>query len=172
VSAVPWSVERLAAHHVLDGFDCGVAAETEWLLRHARQAQAAGTAVTWVACDQDRPVVRGYYTLCNASVAPEQATARATAGAGRYPIPAVLLARLGVDRQAQGRGLGGALLRDALKRTAKQAEQVGVRVVLVHAENDEAKEWYQWRANFEPMPGNPLHLMLLMKDLRRTLAES
>ena len=77
----------------------------------------------------------------------------------------VLLARLAVDTSEQGSGLGRALLKDALLRAASAADIIAVRAVLVHALNDEARRFYM-RFDFEPSPVQPLHLMLLMKDIR------
>ena len=78
----------------------------------------------------------------------------------------LLLARLAVDRRFQGQGLGAELLRDAMLRAISVSDQVGVRGVLVHAKDDAARRFYE-RFDFEPLPGNELHLVMLMKDLKR-----
>lgn len=78
----------------------------------------------------------------------------------------MLLARLAVDRSEQGQGLGKALLKDALLRTSQAADIAGIRALLVHAKDDEARLWYHEKYNFEPSPTDPFHLFLLMKDLR------
>lgn len=83
----------------------------------------------------------------------------------------MLLARLAVDRTEHGRGLGRTLLRDALLRTAEAAEIAGIRAILVHAKDDQARKWYK-ALDFEPSPTNPSHLFLLLKDLRATLRGS
>jgi GNAT superfamily N-acetyltransferase len=82
------------------------------------------------------------------------------------PIPVVLLARLAVDRTWQGRGLGPGLLKDAILRVLRAAEGIGVRALLVHAKDDKAKAFYI-HYDFEPLPGYPLHLVLLLKDARK-----
>jgi GNAT superfamily N-acetyltransferase len=81
------------------------------------------------------------------------------------PIGVVLLARLAVDEAEKGAGLGRALLKDALLRAASAADIIAVRAVLVHALNEDARRFYV-RFDFEPSPVRPLHLMLLMKDIR------
>lgn len=83
----------------------------------------------------------------------------------------ILLARLGLDRSEQGSGLGGDLLRDALARCAAAADEIGGRAVLVHAKDEAAAGFYQ-RWGFQPLPENPHHLYLLMKDLRASLERS
>ena len=76
-----------------------------------------------------------------------------------------ILARLAVDRTGQGRGLGRALVKDALPRTAAAADIAGIRALLVHARDDEARAWCE-ALEFETSPTDPRHLFLLMKDLR------
>jgi predicted N-acetyltransferase YhbS len=84
----------------------------------------------------------------------------------------VLLARLAVDSSVQGKGLGRALLRDALIRVAGAAEEIGIRVLLLHAKDEGARDFYLKCAEFESAPTDPLHLFLLMKDLRKSLQAS
>jgi GNAT superfamily N-acetyltransferase len=164
----PRLVEPLSAAHRLDEFDCGKPPLDDWLKRHALASQAAGSARCFVI-EADGPVV-GYYALAAAQVAPDAATERLLKGQPRArPIAAVLLARLAVDARHQGRGLGVALLRDALRRVDRAADEIGVRTVLVHAKDEEARRWYE-QFGFEPSPADPLQLVLLMKDLRAFLA--
>lgn len=122
--------------------------------------------------DQPDERVVGYYALAAGSVAPPDATRRLMQGAGRYHQPVVILTRLGVDRSAQGAGLGRALAVDALRRTADAAEVIGIRAVLIHCESDAARDSYLRLAKFEHSPTDPMHLLLLIKDLRRALGSS
>ena len=84
----------------------------------------------------------------------------------RYPISVMILARLAVDARQAGQGLGKALLKDALLRTAQAADIAGIRALLVHAKDNDAKAFYE-HFDFEPSPTDPYHLFLLMKDLQR-----
>jgi predicted N-acetyltransferase YhbS len=89
-------------------------------------------------------------------------------GLARHPVPVMVLARLAVDNQHQGKGLGKALLKDALLRTAQAADIAGIRCLLVHAKDDEARRWYEsWE--FEPSSTDPYHLFLLLKDIKSML---
>jgi GNAT superfamily N-acetyltransferase len=112
--------------------------------------------------------VVGYYTLAVGSVAPETAPPRVAQGLGRYPLPVTLLARLAVDVAEQGRGLGAALVKDAVLRTAQAADIVGSRALLVHAKDERARDFYR-KFGFEPSPVDDLQLYLLMKDIKRVL---
>jgi GNAT superfamily N-acetyltransferase len=155
------AVEPLSAAHVVAGFDCGSRAQSAWLVEHAPQAHRSGLSRVYVVRDVDADArVVGYYALSAGSVAP---------AAGRYHQPVVILTRLGVDRVAQGVGLGRALVVDALRRIASASEVIGVRAVLIHCETDAARDFYLRLAKFEPSPTDPMHLLLLMKDLRRAL---
>lgn len=161
--------EPLAKRHRLDEFECGEPALDEWLKRHARGAQASASARVFVATLKDRVTVVGYYALAAAQVAPEEATERARKGQPpARPVPAILLARLAVDRAHQRAGLGRSLLQDALIRCLDAAEAIGARVLLVHAKHDAAKAWYL-QYGFEESPSDPLHLMMLLKDVRAFL---
>lgn len=157
--------ERLARDHVRDDFDCGEPALDEWLKRHAQGADASESARVFVVTEDGATVV-AYYALAAAQVEPRSATARAAKGQPARPIPAILLARLAVDHRHQRRGLGRSLLQDVMLRCIAAAHEIGVRVLLVHAKHEQAKQWYE-QYGFEESPTDPLHLMLLMKDIRR-----
>jgi predicted N-acetyltransferase YhbS len=102
--------------------------------------------------------------LAAGSVQTDAAPARIKKGLGKYPVPIILLARLAVDQKEKGKGLGKALLKDALLRAFRASELVGCRAVLVHAKDASAQAFYS-RFGFEPSPPNELHLFLLMKDI-------
>jgi len=160
------SVELLTSNHDVSQFDCGKHVSlTDWLKRFARMNQASGDTRTYVVHRNLRVV--GYYSLAPGSVSRREATARASKAAPE-PIPIVLLARLAVDRQEQGLGLGSALLKDALLRAYAGAQIIVGRAVLVHAIDSEAAAFYR-KYGFESCPGFELYLMLLMKDLRASL---
>lgn len=161
--------EPLAKHHRFDDFRCGEPALDDWLQRHARAAQSSDSARVFVATLEDSETVVGYYAIAAVQVAPEDATARALKGQPRArPVPAILLARLAVDESHQGAGVGRSLLQDALLRCAEAADVIGARVLVVHAKHDAAKAWYM-RYDFEASPTDPLHLLMLLKDVRRLL---
>ena len=161
--------EPLGKHHRLDEFQCGEPALDEWLKRHARPAHASDSARVYVTTLEDGETVVGYYALAAAHVAPHEATARALKGQPQArPVPAILLARLAVDHNHQGVGLGRSLLQDVFLRCVEAADAIGARILLVHAKHDAAKRWYM-QYSFEESPSDPLHLVLLMKDLRAFL---
>ncbi|MBP7631188.1 MAG: GNAT family N-acetyltransferase [Acidimicrobiales bacterium] len=164
------SPEPLTAGHDLTPFRCRSAEQTGWLRQHARQSAAAGSTRVFVATAPDDPRVVAYYAWCMASLSVGAAPPRLRKGGGRYPQPVALLARLGVDHAHEGRGLGAALLQDVVARLLELSEEIGCRALLIHAEDDEARSFYEHLVpELEPSPTDPLHLVLLLKDLRRTL---
>lgn len=159
-------VRKLAATDRLDAFDCGQVALNRFLQRFAFVNQKAGSAQTWVCCQND--IVVGFYSLAVGSVDPLAAPARVTKGLPRHPVPVMILARFAVDKAHQRKGLGKALLKDALLRTAQAADIAGIRCLLVHAKDDAARQWYEsW--DFEPSPTDPYHLFLMLEDLKAML---
>jgi GNAT superfamily N-acetyltransferase len=152
-----------------EGFRCGVASLDTWLVEHAPGADAAGSARTYVVLDEEHDRVVGYYALTVASLEREEATGRASRGMPPHPIPTMLLARLAVDDSVQGEGVGAMLLADAMQRTLLVAEETGIRLLLVHAVNEDARNFYL-HYGFEASPSDPMNLQLLIKDIRATIA--
>ncbi len=157
--------EPLAPQHLLEGFDCGKPALNDWLLRHARQAQGSGSAKTFVVAEEDGRVA-GYFSLTVGQVDTLDAPERIRKGMGQYPVPVVILARLAVSRQDQGRGIGFGLLQDAIRRTMLIGEQAGIRAMLTHPVDDNAAQFYT-RFGFIASPLREQQLLLLLKDARR-----
>ena len=165
-------VEPLIPDHDRSTFDCGPNDQTIWFRQYALLAQQGDTARVFVARRHDDLRVVGYYALSAGSIEPEDAPTRVAAGAGRFPIPVVVLTRLGVDVSEQGRGLGTALVRDAFLQVAAVATRVGVRALMIHAASHEAAAFYlRHDPAFVSLPNHPLHLCLLMKDLRKAIRQ-
>lgn len=160
--------EALTRSHDAEEFDCGKASLNDYLKKQALADQAAGKSRSYVIVSDER--VFGYFSLAAASVEPQDATARASKGQGGQAIPAVLLGRLGLDVSLHCKGLGEALLVEALKRLLAAAETIGARVVLAHALDEQARAFYL-NFGFEQSPCHELLVMILMKDVRRSLLE-
>ena len=158
--------DSLDVQHRLEGFDCGKPALNDWLLRHARQAQSSGSAKTFVVADDDNVV--GYFSLAVGQVDTLEVPERIRKGMGLYPIPVVILARLAVSIQNQGKGIGLGMLQDAIRRTLLIAEQAGIRAMLTYPIDEEAARFYT-RFGFITSPLSEQQLLLLLKDARRSL---
>jgi GNAT superfamily N-acetyltransferase len=159
-------IEKLDRTHAVDDFDCGKEALDRFLIRHALQSQQAGASSTYVALDGERVV--GFYSLAVGEIAYADAAERLTKGMARHPVPVMLLARLAVASDYQGRRLGAGLLKDAMVRTLQAADIAGIRAVVVHAKDEQARTFYE-RYGFAQSPTDVLHLYILLKDVRRTI---
>jgi GNAT superfamily N-acetyltransferase len=156
-------VEKLTASHSLTVFDCGVPSLNRFLQSFALSNQNSGSSVTYLALAEF--AVAGFYSLVVGEANFDDAPERLAKGLPRYPIPVMIIARLGVDRSFQGKGLGAALLRDAMRRTLSAAEIAGIRGVIVHAKDERAAAFYT-RFGFAPFPQMPFVLYRLLKDIR------
>lgn len=160
--------EPLQPTHTLDGFDSGRPELDTWLMQHARTSSASRSARSYVITDAEQQRVVGYHALAAGSIERDAGTARAARGMPRHPIPVVLLARLAVDRTVTGNGLGSWLLRDAMIRAVAAAGTIGIRALLVHAIDDNARAFYLHHG-LEPSPTDPRHLMILIKDIQTAI---
>jgi GNAT superfamily N-acetyltransferase len=141
-------VQKLSAADSVESFDCAQPALNQFLQRYAMVNQKTGSAQTYVCCKNGEVV--GFYSLTVGSVEHEEAPQRVVKGLAHHPVPVMLLAHLAVDKGHQGKGIGRALLKDALLRTLQVSD---------------IREWYtEWE--FEPSPTNPFHLFLMLKDLK------
>jgi predicted N-acetyltransferase YhbS len=146
--------EPLRGRHHTEGFECGEDSLDIWIEKHARQAEASGTARVFVTTDDGERVV-GFYALAAASVGPNDATGRLMQGQSKHqPVPAILIGRLAVDLDQQGNQVGRSLLQDTLLRSATAADSIGARAVIVHAISDDAVRFYE-RFGFERSPTDP-----------------
>ncbi|MEI6026511.1 MAG: GNAT family N-acetyltransferase [Betaproteobacteria bacterium] len=151
--------QPLAADHRTEGFSCGEASLDEWLRRRALVNQTTGASRTFVVTD-DQGQVLAYYALAAGAVSHQESPGSIRRNMPE-PIPVMVLARLAVDQRLQGRQVGGALLKDALRRAAAVAQNVGVRALLVHALNEHARQFYI-HYGFVASPVNPMTLMLAL----------
>ena len=157
--------EPLTHDHQIDTFDSGEPVLDDWLRRRARPNQASGASRTYVVCEGKRAVA--YYALASGGIAQPGVP-------GRFPpnmpdpIPIVVLARLAVDRNYQGQGLGRALFGDAARRVANAADTIGIRDIVVHAISQEARRFY-FALGFDACPAEPMTLVVTLADLRATV---
>lgn len=159
-------IVSLERSHAVEGFDCGSEALNRYLQRHALSNHAAGAGRTYVALTGEQIV--GYYTLAASQANYADLPERLVKGLARHPVPMMLLARLAVATNWQGKRVGAGLLLDAMRRTLAAAEIAGIRALEVHAKDAGARGFYQ-RFGFTPSPTDANHLYILMKDFRASL---
>lgn len=161
-------IEKLRSDHRVSEFDCGFEELNRFLIRFALTNQQAGSAQTYVAvCGE---TVVGYYALSVGEVAYDGAPNRLRKGLARHPIPIMLLGRLAIHLAWRGKGLGAGLLKDAMRRTLQAADIAGIRAFVVHAKDEISRDFYA-HFGFIASPTDPLHLYLLLKEIRRASEE-
>ncbi len=153
----------LTGDHVLERFDCGKPALDEWLRNRALANQASGASRTWVVVEESSSDVVAYYASSTASIMRSAVPTRVRKNQPEH-IPAILLAHMAVDQRHTGKGLGAGLLKHFMLKTLEVAQSVGVRVLLIHAKDDEAKDFYS-HYGFVESPFDPLSLVMLLRDL-------
>ncbi len=160
MTALVWHETSIAKRHDRAAFDCGDADLNLYLQKFARQNHESGGAKCFIAAPSDAPSrILGFYTLSPASLEYSRTPALAKRGLAHYDVPVFRLGRLAVDRTAQGRGLGGALLLRAADRCIRVAEDVGGVALLIDAKNDRAARWYESYGAIR-MDDSPLSLVL------------
>jgi len=157
-------IEKLRRDHAVENFDCGQEDLNRFLLRFALANQLANASQTYLGL-ADNSIV-GFYTIVVGEIAYDDAPDRLTKGLAHHPVPVAILARLAVSVNWQGKGVGAGLLKDAMKRILQAADIIGIRAFIVHAKDENARSFYE-RFNFVSSPTDPLHLYLLIKDIRK-----
>jgi len=165
------TIRRLEESDELENFDCGDEPLNNYLKRHAwTNQEKISIGVTYVAIDDSAPyTVLGYFTLATSSVPRERLPKKYVRGLPPYDLPLILLARLAVDKRFSGRGLGRALLSEALQITLRVADEVGCRCIITDAYPEKAG-WYA-RYGFVPLEGpattSPRKMFLDVRTIRR-----
>ena len=167
-------LELLERRHDREGFGCGEPALDRFLAQSARQSITKGSSRTfvWTAPSSRRPnQILGFFTLITDVVVTIEL---APPLARRYPdgrIPVVKLARLAVDKERRGTGLGRTLIWKAMKKAIQVHEAVGIAALWADAKNEEVAGFYR-HLGFIPAEGNPLSLYIAIKTLVRAVAEA
>jgi ribosomal protein S18 acetylase RimI-like enzyme len=160
--------EQLTEQHVLSSFDSSNAELDRWLANSAQRAQVQGTGRTWVWHTGDHQVV-AYFTLA-ARVLQREVLPRSQQRSVPREIPAILLAKLALDRQLHGQHLGEQLLLDALTRCVAAGQLVGSRYVLVDAIDDQAAGFYVKYGFCQIPQTTPTRLTRRLPDVAADLA--
>jgi predicted N-acetyltransferase YhbS len=157
--------EPIKPTHDVETFDCGNPTLNDWLRKRAQISETSGASRTYVVCYENKVV--GYYCLASGSVIRASAPGKIKRNMPD-PIPVMVLGRLAVEINHQGKGIGKGLVKDAVLRTLQASEIAGIRAILVHALDNEAKNFYVERCGFTPSPVYPLTLMVLLADVKKS----
>jgi len=160
--------QPLADHHQIADFHSGEPSLDDWLKRRAAKNQANGSSRTYVVCDGE--TVIGYYCLAAGAIG--HAEAPSTMKRNRPdPVPVLVLGRLAIHEDHHQKGIGTALLNDAIRRAMQAADIAGVTALLVHAIAEPARRFYLSRG-FIASPIKPMTLCLMLATVGQALRES
>ncbi len=160
-------IEPISKLHNRKEFKCKKKPLAQYLHRYARQNDDNNIAKTFVAVDNDNKVL-GYFSLSTSSIEFKDFPEAFAKHLPHYPIPAALIAKLAVDSNIDGQGLGARLLIEALQNILAVSEEMAIKVVLVDAIDEEAKNYYL-RFGFIELPGNELKLFLPIETISQLL---
>ncbi|MFO1144148.1 MAG: GNAT family N-acetyltransferase [Amaricoccus sp.] len=161
------------ALHDRSAFSCGHAAIDNFLKLSLSDQVRAGMVVAYVATAAEAPDVLGFYTLGAMAVRAELEPGK-WRRAGVPDIPVIYLRAIAVRADMQGRGLGTALVVDALRRCREIADRMGAAAVVLDVLEDEwveRRRAFYARLGFRPLgdPEMPQRVFLPMADVRATL---
>ncbi len=157
------------SRHRRELFDCGAAALNEYLQTRLNQQMKRGVTVGYVLASAAGRIA-GYVTL-SAGEIPVGVIPEGHGFPIKLPLPTTLIGRLAVDKEYQGRGLGGDLLVHAIRIAVQTAEQVASAVIEVDALDDRARQFYT-HYGFARLPDDDKHLYLPMADARKLIARA
>lgn len=163
-----WSIVPLDRSHSRSEFDCGKPALDNFIRSLVSQYEKRNLGRTFVAVRPGEARVDGYYTISSGSVSFENLPPGLAKKLPKHPVPVVLLARLAVDQGARRKGLGEALLVDALRRALRLGDELGIHAIEVDAIDEEARGFYE-KYGFIPLLDRPLHLYLPIATIRQAL---
>lgn len=155
--------ERLNSNHLLDHFCSGNSKLDDWLKSRASKNESDGASRTYVVSIGQRVV--GYYCLANGGVARNAAPSRVKRNMPD-PVPVMIIGRLAVDSSFQKQGIGRGLLRDAVLRTMLASEIAGIKAILVHADSEKAKQFYE-TCGFQVSPIEPMTLLITIAEAQK-----
>lgn len=170
---MPVTIRRLEEFDELESFDCGDEPLNNYLKRHAwTNQEKSSIGVTYVAIEESMArIVLGYFTLATFSIPRDSLPKKHVRGLPPYDLPLILLARLAVDKRFSGKGLGHALISEAIKIILRVANEVGCRCIITDAYRDKV-DWYA-RYGFIPVEGatenGPQKMFLDVRTIRAAL---
>lgn len=158
--------EHISPTHDLTTFNCGKSVLDEWLKDKALKNETSGVSRTYVICYENKVV--GYYTLATGSVTHSSVTGKIKRNVPD-PIPVMILGKLAIDINHRKKGLGIGLFKDAVRRTVQAADIAGIRAILIHALDEEAKNFYIKKCGCQVSPIEPLLLWVILQDAQKYL---
>lgn len=132
-----------------------------YLKTQAGQDVRRRVARVFVCCAQGSDTILGYYTLSALSIDLSSLHEDKSRKLPRHPVPAALMGRLAVSRDAQGQGIGRLLLANAVRRSLAVSEEIAIHAMVVDAKGERARRFYE-AFGFASLVGNHRRLYLAL----------
>ncbi len=159
-------IEALVAHYERGPFACGVEALDRYLKEQANQDVRRRVARVFVALPEGSHEIAGFYTLSAGSVSRDSLPQKLSKRLPHYPVPVAILGRLAVDRRWAGKGLGAALVGDAVQRIVRASTSLAIHAIVVDAKDEAAHAFYE-HLGFIPLPEEARRLFLPLSAVEK-----
>ena len=160
------SIKEIQQKSILRKFDCDIEVLNEFLSQYAIKNDELGIGRTFVALNHNN-FVSGYFTLATAQVAYQKIPDKYRDKLPKYPIPALRIARLAVDKELQGKGVGGWLLSQVFIKTIQVAEITGLYLIIVDAK-ETSKSFYE-HYGFQKFMDEELSYFVVIDTIRKAI---
>ncbi len=165
-----FTIQPISRHVDLTTFDCGTPALNDYLQKYARQNHNRNIGKTFLALGKDGKEILGYYTASASEIDTETLPETHSKHLPRYPVPAMRIGRLAVDKSHQGQGIGAELLWDAFRRAINVSNEIGIYAVAVDAKDAKASAFYL-KYGFIPLTHKPLAFFLPIETIKVLFAK-
>lgn len=160
------SISELPQKNLLKTFDCGIEELNIYLSRYAEKNDKLGIGKTFIALTQTKEIA-GYFTIATAQVKFEDLPENAKKHLPKYPIPALRVARLAVNKSFQKNGIGKYLLTQAFIKTVHVADITGLYFIIVDAKESSASFYEQF--GFQSFTNKALTYFLPVETIRKAM---
>lgn len=163
---IHYDIAKLSNDHHIKKFQCGIEALDLYLKTQAKQDMKRNISSTYALTEADKKNVAGYYTLSSFAIDTSALPDTYLKKLPRYHLlPSILIGRLAVDNQHQGKKIGEHLLIDAFKRSTSISEEIGIYTIIVHAKDESAINFHK-HYDFIEFASNKYHLFLPIKTIK------
>ena len=160
------SIKEIQRKSLLKNFDCGIEQLNEFLSRYAIKNDELGIGRTFIALNSSNHIL-GYFTLAAAQVAYQEIPDECKGKLPKYPIPALRIARLAVNKELQGNGIGKWLLSQVFIKAVQVSDITGLYLIIVDAK-ETSKSFYEYYG-FQRLVDEELSYFIVVDTVRKAI---
>lgn len=163
------SIQQIKSKSSLKKFDCGIKELNLYLHGYAQKNDVLGLGKTFIALDEDNNIL-GYFTLSTAQINYEELPTGYKTNLPKYPIPSLRIARLAVQKDLQGNGIGKKLLTLAFLKIIQVSDITGLYLIIVDAK--ESSESFYKHYGFIKLNDKELTYFLPVETVRKAISDN